>query len=300
MTTQTTFLRRAISVQIVKGDGPFGEAGTLNTVTLTGHRVQCNITQTTGGPSMGTAQIRVFGLTQSKLNDLTALQDADQFMRKNHVVVMAGDAAEVGHMPVIFKGQIYRAQADMAGVPDVCLNMIAVGGALAALKPVAAISFPGSADTKVIFATIAASMGLQLEYSGPSVFLRTPNFSGTALDQMQTCAQHANLNAEIDGDVLAVWPMGGARNIPPLDISPETGLIGYPSYSSGDYQGLAIQSLFNPRLRVGMPVIVRTSLPTQLHTNGQWTIYDISHSIESEAPGGSWMTNFNARYGGAK
>lgn len=290
------FVKRAITVQIAKGTGAFGESG-QNTVTLEGHRVQCNITATTGGPAMGTAQIRIFGLTQTKLNDLSSLQTADQYMRRNFVTVTAGTAGDQ-NMPVIFTGQAYRSQVDMAGVPDVCLNIIALGGSFAAVKPVPAISFPGAADAKIIFATIAASMGLQLEYTGPSVMLSTPNFSGTALDQMQACAQHAGLTAVIDSDVLAVWPSDSVRPGAVQEISSKTGMIGYPSYSSGDYQGLSIQSIFNPRLRQGMPIKVKTSLTTALPLNGSWGIFNISHAIESESPGGSWLTQFDARYFG--
>lgn len=293
----TLFVKRAITVEFQLGTGAFGEAGAPNTVRVSGLRVQCNVTQTTGGPAMGTAQIRIYGLKTSLLNQLASLQTAVTLMRQNTVTVMAGDSTQE-NLPVMFTGQIVRSLVDFGGAPDVCLNVIAVGGAFAALKPVAAISFPGPADTKVIFKAIADSMNAPLEYSGPSVILKTPNYSGTAIDQMKACAQHANLNAELDADgILAVWPLGGVRGAyEPLEVSAETGMIGYPSYSSGDYQGLAITMLFNPKLRQGLPVNVKTSLPASLVPNGAWAIFDISHAIESESPGGQWMSTFNARY----
>ncbi|MFP3813716.1 hypothetical protein, partial [Bacillus sp. SIMBA_005] len=61
-----SFTRKRIDLTITLGEGQFGDDG-ANTVTLTGMRVQSMIT-IPGGESMASAQVRVYGLPISMMN----------------------------------------------------------------------------------------------------------------------------------------------------------------------------------------------------------------------------------------
>jgi hypothetical protein len=65
------FVRRKINLTLELGTGAFGESGT-NTVTVSGLRVQANI-EHAGGVSMGVASVRIHGLTQSLMNQLSSV-----------------------------------------------------------------------------------------------------------------------------------------------------------------------------------------------------------------------------------
>lgn len=285
-----TFLQRKIDVQFQLGTGAFGEGGTDNTATVRGLRIQANITNTDGA-TKGNAQLRIYGLPPSLLNELSGLNQAAQAMRKNKVTVSAGD--DVNGMATVFHGEISLAQVDLTNTPDSSLTVVAFAGLFAALKTAAPSSYPASADAAVIMADLAAKMGLGFENGGVSVILSTQYLWGTLYEQADTCARAANISwtVDIDKEVLAIWPRDGARNGAIPLISPETGLVGFPSYSSGMFQGLAVTTVFNPLLRVGKPVQIESSLKV---ANGTWTVFDITHSLESETPGGKWYTQFNA------
>ena len=280
---------RKIDVTFRLGTGQFGE-GAYNTVTVSGLRVQCNVADA-NGPQMGLAQVRIYGITPSIMKTVSALNEAVQASRKNILIVSAGD--DLSGMATIFGGQIRLCQIDLSAPPYAALNVMAFGGGFEALKTTVPSSYPGTAKAEVILQDLATRMKYKLEKTlGTTATLATPYLSGTLRDQVQQCADAAGFDWNIFNDTLAIWPRGKARNgtSVPL-ISKETGLVGYPSYSSGTFQGLALTTVFNPTLRIGQQIKVQSSLDV---ANGAWLVYDLNHSLESETPEGQWFSRFNA------
>ena len=280
-------VKRKINVKFSLGTGSFGEDGSTE-VTISGLRVQAYIAQS-GGASMGEAQLRIYGLTPSQMNQLSALNQAFTVIRNNTVTITAGD--DVNGMAVVFQGLISMAQIDMNEAPASALNILAYTAMLHALKPAPASSYKGKVDAVTILQDLATYMGLgQVENTwGLSVMLSTPNYPGTAFDQAKAVVEHADIMWNgCDGNVLAIWPKGKARKKQAELISPETGMVGYPGYDN-QYGGIAIKTLFNPRLIIGGPVTVKSSLPV---ANGNWYAFDINHELESETPGGQWFSMF--------
>ena len=147
-----TFLKRRIDLSFALGlGGVFGESGT-NTVTVSGLRVHAHIEQV-NGPGMGQAEVRVYGLTPSLLNQLSSLNQATQVTRKNVLTVSAGD--ETNGMAVVFQGQISVGQIMLNSAPDTHLLVLANSGGLEAVQRVAPTSYPGSADAAVIMQNLA-------------------------------------------------------------------------------------------------------------------------------------------------
>jgi len=285
-----TFLKRRIDLSFALGlGGAFGESGT-NTVTVSGLRVHAHIEQV-NGPGMGQAEVRVYGLTPSLLNQLSSLNQATQVTRKNVLTVSAGD--DVNGMAVVFQGQISVGQIMLNAAPDTHLLVLANSGGLEAVQRVAPTSYPGSADAAVIMQNLAYLADLDFENNGVSVQLATPYFTGSPWEQMKRCAEHGNFNYTIapngNRKVLAIFPKDGARGGAIPLVSPATGMVGYPSYSTSVY-GLELTTLFNPLLRIGGQVKVQSSLEV---ANGTWRIFNLQHELESEDPGGQWFTRFS-------
>ena len=282
------FIQRRIEVEFQLQVGSFDE-GAFDTVRVKGLRVQANVSLTSG-PVLGNAQIRIFGLTPSLLKKLSGLNQAAQAIRQNTVILYAGD--DVNGLAVVFRGQITLALLDLASVPDSSLTVSALAGAFGKLKPFTPSTYPGSADAATIIGNLAAELGYDFENNGVSVILTTPYYAGTALVQVEKCAKAARIGWTIDKKTLAIWPHDGSRGGAIPLISADTGMVGYPTYTSGNFQGVAITTIFNPLLRIAGLVKIESGLAV---ANGIWGVFDIAHALESETPGGKWFSQFNAQ-----
>lgn len=277
-----SYARRKITVKFRLGEGNFGESG-ANTIEVEGLRVTASI-QKNGGVSLSRLAMRVYGLDLSKMNQLSTLGKPLIQGRNNVVSVSAGDD-ETG-MGVIFQGIIYEAWVDFSSAPEAALIVNAYTGLLDGLRPLPATSYPGSADAGVIVSSLATQMGYAFENGGVQVQLATPYFSGTGRQQLEAVARAGDFNFFID-DVLttvAIWPRDGSRaGLTPL-VAPETGMVGYPTHTEN---GIVVTTLFNPAIVFGRQLEVRSALTP---ANGTWTVFAVSHELESENPGGPWFT----------
>jgi len=281
-----TFTRRKIDLTFQLGQGAFGDSS-FNTVKVSGLRVQANIVNA-GGASMGQAQVRVFGLQLSLMNQLAQVlrtNDGSIQTRFNNLQVEAGD--DITGMSIIFQGQITLAPIDMNSSPDTSLVVMAHAGYFEAVKLANPMSFQGSADAAIIMQSLATKNGYSFQNSDVSVMLSTPYLYGSPRQQMEQCARAANINWTIDNGTLAIWPKNGFRGGAIPVVSAETGMVGYPTNWN---LGVAAKTIFNPQLQIGGLCQMQSILP---FANGQFTLFDISHDLESEMPNGQWFTEFH-------
>lgn len=275
-----SFVHRRIDLQFSLGTGTFGDSG-ATVVTLSGLRASAEITQA-GGTSMGKLTLRVHGMTESMMNQLSALTTQVMMLRKNTILVSAGD--DVSGMAATFTGQISEAWVDANASPSVAFHVTALAGLLQAVQPVPPTSFPGHADCATIMSGLAVQAGLAFENNGVSVQLATPYFPGSLREQMQRCADAANVNWLIDNATLAIWPRGGSRGGAIPVISAATGMVNYPQFNG---TGIAVATIFTPTLKFGQTIQVQSELTVAC---GNWFVCGLSHHIESETPGGAWFT----------
>jgi len=281
-----SYAQRNINLTFQIGKGNFGESG-FNTVTVSGLRVSAQI-QKAPGPTQTAAQVKVYGLTLSLMNQLSTIGHLPGVgYTRNDMRIDAGDA--VNGMSTVFIGSITQAWADFGGIPDVSFTAIALTGFIEALKPIAPNSYPGAADAVTILQQLASTMGLAFENkSNASVILANPYFPGTALTQAQRCAHAANLNMAIDSGTMAIWPMGGSRGGTVRLISAGSGMVGFPRYNKA---GISLTTEFNPNIACGTQVQVQSIVTP---ANGIWPVTVLEHDIESQVPDGSWFTTITA------
>ena len=276
-----TFVRRRIDAVITLGVGKFGETkgGTLR---LTGLRMSCHM-QSYGRDAMGQLQMKIFGLPLSVMNQLTTIGPiATQIRGQNRLLVAAGDEGDA--LATFFDGTIDTAWSEMSAAPDAVFNITGFAGLTDALKPVPVSSFKGSVDASTIMAGFAKDMGLTFENNGVTVQLSNPYFPGTKLEQVRLCAKAGRFNYSIDCGALAIWGQSGARKVPVPLVSPQTGMIGYPTFTGS---GLLLTTIFTPTAKQGGKVKVQSDLTPAC---GEWNIFNVSHDVESETPGGQWFT----------
>lgn len=279
--SDTGFTKKLIELTITLGTGDFG-ADLGDTVTISGLRMMVDVVNA-GGPSMGMATLRVYGLPFEMMNKLTTIGVINNAIRvKNTILIAAGDS-EKG-MQNVFQGVISEAFGDYNAAPDVPFNVIAYAAYDAALKPVGAISYQGATDVVGIMQTISNEMDLILDNHGVDVKLSNPYLPGTNLDRVRALATAADFRWSIDRGVLAIWPRNGARDVKVPTVSSETGMIGYPSLSS---KGMDIRMAFNWNMQLGGNIMVESSLPMAC---GEWNIFNVSHSLSCEMPDGPFFT----------
>jgi hypothetical protein len=287
------FVQRRIDLTFKLGQDSSGTQytfdGQYDTVKVSGLRVQATIANA-GPPSMGEASVIVHGLTPSLMNQLSTVSRLDNgqvTIKFYQMLIEAGDAS--AGMSTIFAGQVSLAQVDMNGAPDSALHITAHAGLFEAIKSTAPLSFPGSADVATIMQNLAVQNGYSFENNGVTAKLATPYFHGSPKQQMEACANAANINWTLDNSILAIWPKGGSRGGAIPLISPSTGMIGYPT-NAGLGGSIAVKTLFNPQLKIGTTCQMQSSLP---FANGKFVMFQISHDLESETPNGQWETSFS-------
>lgn len=299
----SSYLQRAINVTITLGEGQFGQTG-KKSATVSNLRCSVNIVKS-GAPGFNAAVIRVYGMTQSLMNQLSTLGVPQMMVRfNNYVLVEAGDP--VNGMSTVYYGYIQQAWQDFDEAPNTAFMIITHAGVFDALNPVPPISFPGTSDVATIMAGLAARMGRTFENNGVTVKLSNAYFPGTAMEQAQSLARQANIEMHDDGPggVLSIWPVNSTRGgLIPL-ISVRTGLIGYPRFTA---QGMEFRVLYTPAItlnvggRIHMDSTTAPSAEQQAQQsvsvidktkaagpNGQWQVNKVIYNLSAQLANGPW------------
>lgn len=290
----------------------FSESGG-DSVTVSGARVSARV-QNSGSPAGARAQIDVWGLTPSLMNQLSTLGLAFNIVPRNAVTIRAGDR-NTG-LSAVFTGTILSAYADYGGMPNVPLHVEAVAGLIDGVASATPSSFPQSTTAQDVLAGLARQMGIGFENNGVSRALPAGRYySGNYREQIRQVARDARVNAEqvigAGGQlVLAIWPLGGNRgttNIP--IISKDTSMIRAPSFTA---QGVTVQCRFDPAIAFGGLVQIRSSVLQgvtgaqrtanplfQAPQDSIWAVNKLDLALDSLVPKGEWSETiwaFNPNY----
>jgi len=284
ITNAGNYVQRRIDLIIEIGQGQNGAEGSKK-YTVRGLRVAAQIEKLSaqvGGS--GACQVTVWGLPFPLMQDLSSMARPIPIVRRNKLTVMAGDQ---WHMAEVFSGDVWEAWADYNAMPEVGMTISCTPGAAAQMKPVDPISVDGQMDAVILLQQLAAAMGKDFENSGvPQTMLDHPYFPGTAWDQMTAISTAAHINATIDGNTLAIWPVNGARQQDQIPlISATTGMVGYPSYAG---YGIRVRTIFNNQIRFGSKFRIDSEIKA---ANGEWIITMLSHDLAAEMPDGPWFTD---------
>lgn len=300
-----------IAIRLAAGPGTNQPAQfantTSDTITLTNHRTSVRV-QNSGGLAGSSANISVWGMRPSLMNELSTLGLVVAQVPNNILTVTAGD--ERSGMSTVFTGTIMQAYADYNSAPDVPFKFECLAGAAENAIPFPASSFPGATKVADILSAIAQRAGWGFENSGvPPVqtVLQRPYYAGTSLNQVQRICAAARINFQLmagvnrsvdqPGNILAIWPLYGSRSTPagipligPRGITGAGQMIGYPSYTQ---QGIVVRTLFDPRLIMGGQFKLISSLPSETRAgignkSGIWNILKLDLALEALKPKGAW------------
>jgi hypothetical protein len=277
---------RRLDFQFALGTGSFGGGGSQKTISLTRHRAVVTIEHAQIPDPGPTAIAKIYGMTLDEMNALS-VAGLLWVSRKNEVVISAGD--DKTGMNTIFKGIIQEAYPDFSSMPETFFFVRASPGPLIQLKPSPPLSYNGAIDVATVLGTMAKNAGLALEQNGVSAQLASPYFSGSTWDQIVKAVKSSNLYGTIDSvsSTLAVWAKNGKRAGETVTLSPDTGMIGYPQFST---TRVIARAIYGNKLAAmirgpGKPIKISSQLKA---ADGEFVIAEITYTLTSELPGGPW------------
>lgn len=273
-----SLIERKIDVTFELATDQFNATG--NTVKLTGLRCTATV-DNINGVSLGSLQLRIYGMLKSDMQKLSNLGKLYLMARKNLVTVEAGD--DDSGMSQVFKGTIFQGAIDYTQ-PDVAFNVAASSAYFESLQKPAPVSIEGTGDVATMIQSIATSIGFTFKNNGVTAQLANPYLDGSPIQQIRNCAQYANIACDISAQSVTIWPNGGTRDSETLQISPSNGLVGYPTYSQ---YGIDVTTIFNPNLLNGRKVHVESDA---IGAQGDWYCQISRHELSSQIADGPWFT----------
>jgi hypothetical protein len=272
---------------VLSNNAQFAGSGS-NTLVITGAKATV-IVKGSGLPAFPEADVTIYGMLESDMQALVALQFQPLSLQRNTLIVEANDGQG---FTTIFSGQIITGGPDYSNMPNVDLHITARVLGFESLNPTPATSYRGTTSVVNIVQSLAARMGVSptdyaVENNGVTAQLSSPYFSGCIADQLRAVAAQSGTDVYIESNVIAICPKGTPRNRPTWVLSPTSGLKGYPKldYNRGFVN---VEAYFNPAFRFGGPITVQGS--STLTANGDWVIGTITNKLETVTINGNWFS----------
>jgi hypothetical protein len=290
-----TFVQRKLKATFTLAGGSSGGPTTFaesggNTTVLENLRMSAHVSKG-GGRAFGTMDLRIYGMTLSLMNQLCTLGVTIGMVQRSQVTLEGGD--DQSGMTTVFIGNVMNAWGDFASMPDVPFNVQANAGAFLQAQSASPTSYNGSVDIVNVMQTLAQTANLQFVNGGVSGKMPSTYLWGSPMDQIQQAAKNAGIFAQIDVNTLYIWPKNGTRGSSGVTVSPETGMIGYPSFTN---QGIVVKTLYNPSIGVGQTVQVQSQLT---RANGSWSVMNFDLQLDAQMPHGQWSQTlycYNPKY----
>ena len=279
--------KKQLKFVITLGTGTFG-VNVGNRVTLVGYRSSVDIDKA-GGMMMGALRAKIYGVSQQDMNSITTLTWKVRTWIPNTVEVFAIDGTTE---TLVYAGNIVNAWGEYCSMPDVYLNIYAQSCFFNQMLSVAPRSFKGQFNVAKVMGQIAAEAGLTFENNGVDIIGQDLYLPNTGLEQAKDLQRQTGIDMYIDDKVLAICPANGARAKTIPQISPESGLVGYPTF---DGVGVNFRSVFNPSITFGGAIELKTDI---LQASGQWVVSSVAHCLSAEMPGGPWFSNIRGNQSG--
>ena len=260
---------------------------TTGDVNLQGLKCQAVISNPGGTNSIGQLQLKVYGMTLEQMNQYSSAGANLVSVNNFSITVVVGNQGKP--LIQVFSGHIQSSFIDFSAIPEVCFVVTAASGYYEKSTSVAPNSYNGSKNAEDIIASLTASMGSNWSFknfnNNAHAIITNQYLSGSIIDQIKTVAKAACFPYKIENNTVSIWSNDGNIDDVILDISPQTGLVGYPVYWA---QGFFIKTEFNEALSNGRKVNLTSSI---IKANGEWDAHVVTHELSTLTPDGAWFTS---------
>lgn len=270
-----TFATRQINLQ-------FSQAG-KTLVILEGLRCTAMVLNPGGNNAFAQLQLRVYGMTLAQMNQFSSTGAVLVANEKFQITVLAGnEGSTIGQ---IFSGGIVASYIDFSAQPEVAFVVTAQSGYFEKASPAAANSWSGTQNAEDLIEALAKSINYGFSKSPTAHAIVQNQYAyGSVIDQMKRIASAACLPLSIENNTAYLWENGGTKNNVVVNLSAETGLVGYPSYYEA---GFIVRSEYNPDITLGVTINLTSVIPK---ANGKFAIYESLHELSTLTPDGAWFT----------
>lgn len=275
------FVTRQIDLSLALASGALNERGD-NAITLRGLRAEVLINNVGSELAFSRAQLRVYGMKMEDMQRFNTLARNVIQQRNDELTISAGDS--LTGVRQIFAGNIAYANVNLMSAPNVCMDIAATPGLYYRMLAAAPNTYPGQSDVATIIQSLATRMGFAFENHGVTAQISDHYTHGTLIDQLWDVAETAGILCSIENKTVRIWPNNGAVDDVAIEVSPQTGLIGYPQFTP---VGLRVEMEFRNDVIVGRKLRLISSVP---QATGEWYINNMTHDLSTQTPNGPWKT----------
>lgn len=276
-----TFSARSLSVSFIIVSENY-----TDTLTLDGHRVEALLKNVGGGMDYGQMTMRIFGMSQSDMNVISTDGMRGVAIRNDVVILKTGDGKQA------FRGNIISAYIDYSAMPDISMVISAIAGGVYIAKPAAVNSYKGTIPVAQVIQGLAQQMSMAFVNNGVTTQITNPVLDGTLMNQLNEIVSHAGINCTVSNETITIWPNGSTVDTTVTDLSPQTGMLGYPTPTQ---TGWAVKSLYDPEFAIGRKCKVTSSVNK---ANGTWFVQSVTHELSTLVPDAPWFSHANLTYEG--
>ena len=287
-----SFTKKRLEARITLAEGGFdpgtGQSANTKVVRL---GMDADISKP-GGKEKPKCTLKIYNLPLDDMQVLTTLAFDPLAVKKNRLILMAGDDERLAQ---VFVGDITSAVPRFAADASSTFEISAITGYVASVTPAKPLTASGARDVATLLEGLARQMGFAFINRGVSVTVRNVALMGGPMEQARQLADEARIDLIIDDGEMIAAPRGALRRDDAEGSTPvlrdKTGLIGFPGF---DAKGVVGRCLYEPRLLPGGPVRIESMVPK---ASGLWRITSVSHKLQANYGGASaWESSFNATY----
>lgn len=241
-----------------------------------------------GLPARNSANIDIYNLHPDDIDQITTTTKVNMNLDRNIVRVLAGE--QNGLMSEVFLGEIYWAYESHSS-PDTGLHIEAYSGIYPALKTERPTTHQGAISGIDMMKEIAESFSYVFQNPNKveGLYINDPVLNNGPLDKLMELAEMMNLEVICDdGKIIVNEKDRGYGDV--LNISPDTGLIGYPEVNP---YGVTFTHEYHPAFLYGGLVNIESDIRK---ANGTWKITSLRHSLQVNGEGPAWDTFVEAMY----
>lgn len=287
----SSFAQKQMELRVTLHADSFGGKGTEKIIK--GLPMEARISKITGAQA-GTANVTIWGLSRDDMSALTVLAYRNLNNRHNKFALLAG---EEDMLSLVFSGEIWIAYADYNSAPEPVFRIEALPAYYGNLLAQGTMSISGDVPIADLMSKCAKDIGYNFRNEGVETRVVNAIYSGSPVEKMRTIARSVGATLIIENNEVVLLPAGTSRNMPPIHISSESGLIGYPSFSN---YFCYFKTLYNPAYALNADIIVDSIVP---HASGRWRIEKVEHNLTANmtnaGPWESVLTCLPSNYGGS-
>lgn len=240
-----------------------------------------------GGTIMPTASVVIHGLSVASISRLTSIKWQTKDGLRNKLVIKAKSG---GSYADVYVGNITFAQPNFATAPNVSITISSMTAILDKTTPLPSYSAKGKQRISDLAQQIASQAGYIAEIdAGITKELVNPYLTGSAIDRLRYLALMGDADMYVNAGIIAMTPKGQPRQNMSHYITPQTGLIGYPSPTM---IGVECDVIYHPSIRFGGVITIDGSVVEPC--NGTWRVFGLQSRLDANIPDGQWQSHILA------